>query len=249
MKKILAIILTLTLFLLLLPGLSVTANAPAPISVLIEGQRVAFADQNPVIIDGRTLVPVRGVFEDLGFTVDWNPATSQATLTGDHVVVITIGSSVFTTDGVSHTLDVPAQTIGGRTMLPLRLVLESVGYYLGWDAGASVVLISSQPDPVLPPGFTPLPAPAPQQQNLTGTWNWLGSPYYVFNADGRGTMYGMDILWAASNGILSICITPGLCGTIGACFAPSEWYYTLSGNQLTLTSRLLPDITFTYTRG
>ena len=46
---------------------------------------------------------------------------------------------------MEHAFDVPAQTIGGRTMVPLRLVLESVGYYLDWDGGTQTVLISSTP--------------------------------------------------------------------------------------------------------
>lgn len=250
-KKILAIILATLLLVALIPGMG--AAATNTISVLIEGQRVNFADQNPAIIDGRTLVPVRGVFEALGFEVNWNAATSQVTLRGDDVVVITIGSNVFTTNGVSHTLDVPAQTIGGRTMLPLRLVLESVGYYLGWDVGTSTVLISSQPDPVLPAGFTP-PAPAPTPaptppaaaQGLVGTWYWLGTAYYVFNAGGTGTMMDLPIRWTTSGGILSVCVTPEMCGA--NCIAPSEWYYEISGNNLTLTSTLLSDLSFHYTR-
>jgi len=101
------------------------------ISVTINGQQVSFADQGPVIIDGRTLVPVRGVFEALGFDVGWNQTTQTATLTSaDYAVIITVGSSAFTTNGISHNLDVPAQIIGGRTMLPIRAVVESVGIML-----------------------------------------------------------------------------------------------------------------------
>ncbi|MCL2202052.1 MAG: stalk domain-containing protein [Oscillospiraceae bacterium] len=143
MKKILSMILALVLLLAFVP--SVLASANAPISVFINGQRVVFPDQNPVVIDGRTLVPVRGVFEDLNFFVDWNPNTRRATLTrGSDTIIITVGSNVFTTNGVSHTLDVAAQTIGGRTMLPLRLVLESVGYTLDWNSATSTVTITSQ---------------------------------------------------------------------------------------------------------
>ncbi|MCL2391282.1 MAG: stalk domain-containing protein [Oscillospiraceae bacterium] len=267
-KKILAIILASILIFALIPGVS--AAASTPISVLIEGQPVDFADQGPAIVDGRTLVPVRGVFEAMGFNVGWNAATNQVTLTGEYVVVLTIGSNVFTTNGVRSTLDVPPQTIGGRTMLPLRLVLESVGYYLGWDAPTQTVIISSEPDPELPQGFTPLPAPVPAPapapapvptpepapapapappaaQGLVGTWNLMGSAHYVFNANGTGTMSGLPIRWTASGGMLSICITPDACGT--SCIAPTEWNYVISGNQLTLTSRLIPGLSVQYTRG
>jgi len=117
--------------------------APA-VGVTVDGRPVSFADQPPVIIDGRTLVPVRGVFEALGFEVDWEASTQRATLTreGD-TVIITVGSASFTTNGVSHTLDVPSQIIGGRTMLPFRAVVESVGYSVGWDAATQTVVIST----------------------------------------------------------------------------------------------------------
>jgi len=117
-----------------------------PINVTIDGQQVNFPVQQPTIVDGRTLVPVRGVFEALGFTVGWNNSTRTATLArSSHVVVITIDSDTFTTNGTSHTLDVPAQIIGGSTMLPIRAVVESVGYYIDWDAVTNTVIISRRP--------------------------------------------------------------------------------------------------------
>jgi len=246
-RKLLAIILASVLLVAMIPGLS--AAATGQISVLIEGRPVAFADQGPVVVDGRTLVPVRGVFEELGFEVNWNAATSQVTLSGEgNTVVITIGSRTFTANGTSRTLDVPAQTIGGRTMLPLRLVLESVGYYLGWDAGAQVVLISASPDPTLPTGFTPLPAPAPTtppttlpapapvQQNFVGSWYWLEDVlYYTFNADGTGLILNeMPIRWWISGNVLYICITPEDCAD--NCSLPMQWLFEISGNSMTLTS-------------
>jgi len=115
----------------------------AEINVTINGEPVVFDGQNPTIVDGRTLVPVRGVFEHLGFDVDWNQGTQTAYLTSaDYVVAISIGSAEFTTNGASYALDVPAQIIDGRTMLPIRAVLESVGYNVGWDGHTQTVIIT-----------------------------------------------------------------------------------------------------------
>ena len=82
--------------------------------------------------------------------------------------------------------------------------------------------------------------------SLVGTWLWLGTPYYVFYEDGTGTMAGSDILWTTSNGVLSICSTPGVCGD--TCLFPSEWDYEIDGSELTLDSRQLANVSFTYTR-
>jgi len=114
------------------------------ISVIVDGTQVVFADQGPMIINDRTLVPVRDIFEAIGFTPEWDKDTRQATLTRDNnVIIITIDSRTFTTNGVSHTLDIPAQIIGDRILIPLRAVLESVGYELGWDNYTQTVLITS----------------------------------------------------------------------------------------------------------
>ena len=81
---------------------------------------------------------------------------------------------------------------------------------------------------------------------LIGTWLCMGSTYYVFDADGRGTMAGSGINWSARNGVLSICNTPILCRN--RCPAPAQWRYTLDGDNLTLTSTVVPGMTFDYTR-
>jgi len=125
--------------------LPATAYPPTDaITVTINNTPVNFTDQAPTIVDGRTLVPVRGVFEALGFGVSWNEQARQVTLTrANDTVVITVDSATFTANGANRTLDVPAQIIGGRTMLPIRAVLESVGYDLGWNEATRTVVIST----------------------------------------------------------------------------------------------------------
>jgi len=114
------------------------------IRVTIDGEQVNFVGQTPIIVNDRTLVPVRGVFEQLGFYPAWNNETRQATLTrADYTIVITIGSNVFITNGQSHHLDVYAQIINDATLLPLRHVLESIGYELNWDGNTRTVLITT----------------------------------------------------------------------------------------------------------
>jgi hypothetical protein len=133
------------------------------INVTIDGQAVDFpGGQGAALVDGRTLVPVRGVFEMLGFEVDWDNDTRTAILTNaEHEVRITIDSNVFTTNGIRHTLDVPAQLIGGRTMVPIRLPLESVGVSVDWNNETRTVLISNE-SASRPTTSNPVPTPTPQ---------------------------------------------------------------------------------------
>jgi len=118
------------------------------INVTVDGENIVFTDQAPAIIDGRTLVPIRAVFEHIGFSTGWEESTETVTLTrGEDIVSISIGSNTFIANGQTEVLDVPAQIIGGRTLLPIRSVLESVGYSIFWnDATSTVEIISEVPE-------------------------------------------------------------------------------------------------------
>jgi len=153
-KKVLSFALALIMMLGIVPAVLVYADNA--INVTIDGVVVVFSDQHPVNIDGRILVPVRGVFEAMGFEVEWDEDTNTAIITNaNYEMRITINNNVFTTNGINHTLDVPAQIIGGRTMVPIRLPLESVGYALNWDGVTNTVLIST--DGTVPVVATPKP--------------------------------------------------------------------------------------------
>lgn len=94
----------------------------ASIRVFINGTPVEF-DQPPVIVNDRTLVPFRTVFEALGAEVGWDEATQTVTGTRQgRVITLQIGGSEMLVDGQIKYLDVPAQLLGGRTLIPVRAV-------------------------------------------------------------------------------------------------------------------------------
>jgi len=104
-KLLLALMLTAML------AASVTVHASVgTIGVFVNGRRVDFSGQGPVIVNGRVLVPVRDVFETLGFDVDWNQERQQITLVGDNdEIIISIGSEAFSVNSIRHEIDVPAR--------------------------------------------------------------------------------------------------------------------------------------------
>jgi len=133
-KKILAI--TLALFLIL--GNVVFADG---ISVEINGRELAF-DVSPTIIDGRTFLPVRTIFESLGLEVKWDNETKTVTGVGNGTSVsLVIDQKVAYVNGKATSLDVPATIIDGRTMVPARFVAESTGAKVGWDNATKTVQI------------------------------------------------------------------------------------------------------------
>ena len=144
MKKtyIAVLISAFTMFIAVLAP--VVAHAANPIAVTISGENVYFTDQTPVIVDGRVLVPLRDVFETLGFNVDWEEATQTITLqNAEYTVIVEIDNDVFTTNGEEFPLDVPAQIVDGRTMLPIRSILESVDFNVDWDADTNTVVTTT----------------------------------------------------------------------------------------------------------
>lgn len=134
------------------------------IGVLVDGKPVNFGGVPPTQADGRLLVPLRGVFEALGAKVDYNPATATVhAQRGDTRLQLTIGSNQAYVNGQARTLEVPAQAIFGRTLVPLRFVAEALGAQVSFNSATSTVAVTSPPGP--PPAY----AVPGANQTLNGT--------------------------------------------------------------------------------
>lgn len=106
--------------------------------------RSACMDVAPVVVNGRTLIPLRGVMEQFGAEVKWVPESRQVEVRhGGREVVLVIGSTKATVDGRAVELDVPAKIVEGRTLVPLRFVLEQIGMDVKWDGQTRSITISS----------------------------------------------------------------------------------------------------------
>lgn len=112
------------------------------IKVQVFGKDLA-TDVPAFILNGRTMVPMRAIFEALGATVYWNEDTKAVTaVSGVDVIGIKIDDPVMTKNGENITLDVPATIREGRTMVPVRAVSESFGKKVLWDATNRVVSVT-----------------------------------------------------------------------------------------------------------
>lgn len=139
MKKIASLLLAM----LLLIGVITPVMANNNITVKIDGQQISF-DVQPQLINGRTMVPLRAIFEALGATVDWNNDTQTVTATkGGTTISLTINNPTMYVNGAAVTLDSPACLVGGRTLVPVRAISEAFGTKVDWDGNNSTVLISS----------------------------------------------------------------------------------------------------------
>jgi hypothetical protein len=148
------------LWVILALAAAVATTVPAPagaqgmIRVFIDGRPASF-DVPPTIIQGRVLVPLRGIFEQMGATVDYDAATQHiVAIRGGQTVELTVGSRQARVNNSPVLLDVPAFTINGRTMVPLRFISESLGAGVQWVAANETILINSgggAPTAAVPP--------------------------------------------------------------------------------------------------
>jgi len=123
-------------------GLAVPVFA-SEIKVIVNGAELSF-DQPPIIEDGRTLVPLRIIFEALGAEVDWEQTTQTITATKDDITItLRIGSDILVKSGEEIKLDVPPKIISNRTLVPARAVAESFGAEVVWDQTAMTVKIDT----------------------------------------------------------------------------------------------------------
>jgi len=124
------------------------------IRVFVNGAALRF-DVAPTVVGGRTLVPLRAIFEALGAEVTWNQETQSATASWDGgTLELPVGKAVARLGGQERSLDVPAQLIGGRTMVPLRFIGEALGAQVGWYGQSSVITINKALKALLPATVT-----------------------------------------------------------------------------------------------
>ena len=114
------------------------------ISVYINGREIYF-DVKPQIINDRTMVPMRAIFEALGADVGWNESTRTVTgATDDTIIRLTIGQNYLTKNGQTIYLDSPAVIVSDRTLVPARAIAEGLGCTVNWYGDVRVVEILSE---------------------------------------------------------------------------------------------------------
>lgn len=99
----------------------------------LDGNEI-MANPPAIIVNERTLVPARAVFEAMGAKVEWNEEIREVTVTlNSSIIKLTIDSKKVFVDGILQELDVPAMIISERTLVPLRFIAEAAGLTVAWD--------------------------------------------------------------------------------------------------------------------
>lgn len=115
----------------------------ADIKITLNGRELTF-DAAPSIENGRVLVPMRGVLESLGYTVQWQEPTKTVLAVKDSMEIsMPLNSNTISVNNETVTIDVPAKLIGSRTFVPLRFLAEYSGADVAWDESTSTVALHS----------------------------------------------------------------------------------------------------------
>jgi exopolysaccharide biosynthesis protein len=127
---------------LLSNALVVTYQDPV-IRILFNGKNLLF-DQPPIIQNGRTLVPLRTIFEEIGAKIVWDDETKTVTASkGGVMMQLQADNKTALLNGEPVSLDVPAKILNGRMLVPSRFVAESLGLEVDWNQKDYCVLITT----------------------------------------------------------------------------------------------------------
>ncbi|MCL2376721.1 MAG: stalk domain-containing protein [Defluviitaleaceae bacterium] len=225
-KRLLAVMLMLSM--VSFPVIAQTNQAGlGEISVYFNGRRMEF-DQPPIIVNDRTMVPFRSIFEAFGAEVHWSQEMQQVAALHDIVDIhLNIGSLRAYIDRQPHYLDAaPFVTRDtNRTMVPIRFISEAFGADVDWDNDARNVIISTGPITIDAPdweevaGQSGLPDPDDVEE-LIYLGQWMRYDPSLWNTVYRGyyfNFYGFRISEASyheavaeRNRILGQIIRPGM---------------------------------------
>ena len=135
-------IISAVLIIVMLCSFGVSAET-SRVTLTLNGKKLR-TDVPPVIVDGRTLIPVRALFENINANVEWDDKTRTVTISySTKKIKLTIDSKDALINGVTKKLDVAATIIDDRTMIPVRFVSENLGFVVGWDDKTRTVSVTT----------------------------------------------------------------------------------------------------------
>lgn len=114
------------------------------VRIEIDGKELVPKDMPAVIIEERTMLPMRLIAQELGCEVTWNEEARQAyVVNDDYTIVFGMDSKIGYQNGKEFTMDVPATVVNDRTMLPVRALAKALELEITWDDPSRTVSITT----------------------------------------------------------------------------------------------------------
>ncbi|MDO4562893.1 MAG: copper amine oxidase N-terminal domain-containing protein [Clostridia bacterium] len=154
MKRFLSVLLSAVLVFSIFP----MAFAEDEITVYLKGEKLEFPIQQPIIVNDRTLVPMRVIFEKMGVEVEWNNTEKIVTAHGGGVVVeLQINNLQMRRNSEYIDLDTAPILLNDTTLVPLRAVSEAFDLAVEWDNEQRSVIITKKLDDACYENFPDVP--------------------------------------------------------------------------------------------
>ena len=145
--KITKFISILFIVLILLQATLIEASGN-PLTVYIDTEKVAF-DVPPQIINGRTMVPLRVLAENLYSNIRWIPETKSVKIqNAQNLITLKVNDPIGTINGKAVAFDTKPVIINSRVLVPLRFIAESYGATINWNANTKTVDLQSKEWPL-----------------------------------------------------------------------------------------------------
>ncbi len=110
-------------------------------NAIVNGTVVSL-DAPPIIKSNRTLIPLRFISESFGAIVQWDPVLKIVDIQfNDTSIKLQIGVGYASVNGKKIALDTVPEIINGRTMIPLRFIVETFGASVNWDKTTKTITI------------------------------------------------------------------------------------------------------------
>lgn len=141
-KKISMILLSLVM---IFNTCTIIGYADSGITVTLNGSKIDF-DVQPQLINNRTMVPLRKIFEAMDIYVEWDANTQTVSAADDNTIITAkINDYNLYVNGIPKLLDVPPMIVDGRTLVPARFIAESFGGKVDWNGTTKTVAITTIP--------------------------------------------------------------------------------------------------------
>lgn len=164
MKKILCVGLAILLIGVAIAAYGETKVVVKDIITINVDKSLVRTDVPPIVVQGQTLVPARGVFNAFGAEIAWFPREKKVYIRENTKVIwLRIGDSHAKVNDNIVPLTVPAQIYRGRTMVPLRFIAEALGARVNWNPDKQTITITTRERAILTPE-PPAPQAAPEYQ-------------------------------------------------------------------------------------
>ena len=139
-KRWMSLLLTFTMFLTLAMPVMAAPAIPATVRLDKIFLYETVLGGKAEVVNGRTMVPIRGIAELLGADVDWIESEQKVIMTrANHTVEMRVGDQTAYVDGEAVVMDIAPCVTNGRTRIPARYMAEFFGQAVTWDAARSMV--------------------------------------------------------------------------------------------------------------